>query len=1484
LGAGGKSEERQCVGEIVNMKLSRIGKLLGVSLASACLVLAGGCGNYNAANVVAVNLSQTAATVIVSQSFNITAVVTGATNLNVTWACTYKTTTVTGTTSHTSAALPCKAETGNIPAGSNQTNVTFTAPSKVPDQTTFPGLVITLTATSVQNPAKTATCTITLDSGIFVAITPTTASVPTGEQQVFFSQLTNDLQTKGVTWLITQTAPTATIALPNVATCSPGCGTLSTPVAGSSSITYTAPTTVPTSTAVTTTPAALTIVATANGDNTRFTTGTITIVKGGPITFNGISPTIAPAGSRLWDIFLDAPNISSASVVTLTSTTTGQTFPLTSAGGQVKILFPIPTVAVPAPTSTGARIRLNEQNLSAADTYKVTLTDPAQTVTTNATPSFQVLPVRPSSTSSSPNDLVQASSSNELQLVIDGGYFGLGGKNANIVFQGNTVPQEANLSSSRQLFALLPSNEAGPPGLYPLSITGSATAPLAPLPSNSSVTTMAIFPNYSVTPPSAVGTPITAGTNLSAIDFDPTTGIAAVADTGGNQIEFFAVGPGTLTPVCSPLTSASGASVNVPTGVSVNRNNHTVAVVNYGDQSVSVFPIPTPGNCGAGTPFNVPLPNNFQGQNPLNSQSNTPYAIGVDPDTNLALVAYSNPSTISLANIGFIVNLNSGATPPFGCLQDAVTGTKNPGPCVFAQVSLNTGSFPQIALAPHGHIAYVTPGGSGPTTAVDLTKPSASVGISSLALTSGIVTVTTSAAHNLNAGNPGTVLITGVKAANGTNFNGVFTVVAVLSSTQFEYQLTSAINDSGTGGTVFYSSPNLVFGISQTAQGIAINPITLTAAIADGNATGSNGPQIDLINSLDQSITSILFNATCTVYVTSCASAPELLGTTGVAWQPYSNALVSYNPALNQVSVSDPVTQQRYAIACQSAAACQTNPVLPTQITLSGAGMANLTVANAPGGSLKLFGGIAVDPDTNQAIVVMSGSSSIELINLGPSTTGSIVNQIKPVQLSEVVVPSPTPGTGVIGGVPNALVPNAALTSTTNLSGVKIFGSGFGAADPSATNVQVRLDGISINGNALCPAGGCVNVINDRELDVTIPTSIPSADPKNPIQVLGFPHKFALDVVSNGVPSNATSFYVIQAVDLSGVCSPGPARPSSVALADQIANGAYSPIAIVSNSGCSSISVIDLNPTAVVAGSTVANPNFGTIQSTVTVGSGPQGVAIDQHRGLAVVANFGDNTVSVIDLTVKPPVQKVPAVTVGTNPAGLAINDATDVAIVANTASTSVSLIDLSLLFPPSGTTAPTTLTAINAGVGQIPTAVAIDPDRGTFNQGIAVVTALQLVNGSAPVGSLDVVDIGLETPALSTSISTGTVSASPTGIVFDPTVITGTTNNGVFYATSSGSNVISSFNPDTSASTTVSVGINPTSLAINPQTGAVLTSNALGNSVSIVDTLSTPIKTRETLSLPGSSLFNVAIDPFTNLAAIVDQANNRLLIFPVPN
>lgn len=1492
------------------MKLWKIFSFLTLAVLLPCLFLSG-CGSGSGAVVTSVSVTSSVGnTLILGQSTTLSATVVGPTNLDVTWEpgqpagtdCTYTTTTVNSSgVSTTSAAKVCPTD-GSFGTLSNEQTTgtaTFLAPSVLPNPTTYPGLQLIITVQSVADSSShgTGTITLTIDSGITVSIDPSTAAVPTNEQQPFFALLTNDLKSQGVTWSLTQSTPsTTTSTTPNAYAALPTC-TVTGNASGCGSIdangVYSAPTAVPTDTTPTsssTTPQIVTVVATSVEDPTRYALGTITITQGGPITFNGITPTIAPAGAEYWDIYLNAPNISSASQIHLSYAAGGSTT-LLSASGQVKVLFPIPTTSVTNPASTGARIRLGPADLASPGAVTVSVTDPGEPVTTSSTGvfTFNILPVRPTAIASVPNDVVQGvvPSTATIPVTIDGGYFGVGGQSAQASFLGNTLPGTSNgqnqpLSYPKQLQVQLPAGSINSvlPGLYPLPVSSDST-PL-PFAVNPAVTDLALFPSYATDPPVLTNTITGVGTNPSAIDIDPTLGELVVAETGSNAVQFYSIGTATLTPLGGPIHVGLTAG-SLPTGLSVNRNNHTVAVVNYQEQSVTV--VPFPGIAGA--PYTVDISGALQGQA---SPAPFPYAIGVDPDTNMAVVAYSSTSASTAANLGFLVNLNTGANP-YGCplaIAPPQNGAPN-GECLFAQVTLNTGPYPQIAMAPHGHLAFVTPGGSGELQGVNVTKASTSATIQSLTLAAGIVTVTlvpppSTQTAFLTPGNSGTVLITGVPgpgtASNSTtaNFNGVYTVSA-LSDTSFSYIINSTSSGtvtipSGTTSQVFFSSPNLVFGgLSPFTQGIAINPITNTAALADPNATSS--AQINLINNLDQTISSISFSATCTFYTVTlpCANSEEFGGTANVAWQPYSNAIVSYNSRLNQVSISDPVSQHRYAFACNVNAIptpCLVNPQNPTdentfnaQTTLAGTGTATLTVSNGTTGQLQLFGGLAVDPATNQAFVVMSGSSQIDIIDLGPCKASNACpnpfNSLKPAQISEIVVPSPNPVFGVVGGIPGATVPQGTLTSTTDLSGVEVFGSGFDSA------TQVRLDGTAI------PSAN-VTAVNSRQLTVTIPASY-----------LSFPHRYALDVVNgSGVQSNATDFFVIQAVDLSQVCaSSGGTEPSSVAIADQLANGPFSPIAVVTNSGCNNISVVDINPTAAINGQTVQNPNFGKILNTIAVGDGPQGIAVSQPFGLAVVANYTAGTASIVNLVTGSLAS--PDVTTGTNPTGVAINDATGAALVANAGSNTVTEINLGLLF---GSSAVTTLAGTEVSVGgfQQPTAVAIDPDRGTNNQGLAVVTSLELISGQAPQGALQSVDIGATTPILSQTEQTGNVTAPATGVVFDPTVITGTANPGVFYASSSGGNVITSFNPDSGNVSTVNVGINPTALAINPETGAILTTNLAGQTTSIVDTTSSPLKTVKTIGLPGSAQFGVAIDQFTNLAVIVDQANNRLLIFAMPN
>ncbi|HVH71433.1 MAG TPA: hypothetical protein VNB49_10030, partial [Candidatus Dormibacteraeota bacterium] len=576
--------------------MSRVLNILGAGLAALGVLLSSGCGGgAKSANVITINItSSSGQSLILGQSTTLTATVTGATNPNVNWTpvCQYTTTTTdsTGKTT-TKPAASCPRDTSVTPQDDNHTifgvfgnqqatgTEVFTATSTLPDPKTYPGLVIIPTAQSQQDTKKTGTISLTLNSGISVSFTPGTASIPVNEPQSFFAQLTNDTgKTTGVTWSLTQQNPNSTAgSTPNpytpLATCSPTCGTLDDVHANP--VKFTAPANVPTAITPTQTgnnnsPANVTLVAVSNADPTRVTIGTITIIPGGPITFNSISPTIAPQGATLWDIYLDAPNISSASTITLTDSAGGKT-PIKSDSGQIKILFPVPTSSSSSsnsttcssstPCSTGARLRLNASNLAKAGPVTISVMDPAEPCNSipaqspcsaTGTGTFTIQPVRATSTATVPDDIVQGSQTQPFTVTIDGGYFGPNGSSAAVYFQSITntaLAVDPTRSTSRQLVTSLQPTQINPtnPGLYPLYVRSNGSPALSP--NNPSVTNMAIFPDYSSTKPAvtSAATGIPAGTNPSAVDIDPTLGVLAVAETSSNTIEFFTIGSGTLT-------------------------------------------------------------------------------------------------------------------------------------------------------------------------------------------------------------------------------------------------------------------------------------------------------------------------------------------------------------------------------------------------------------------------------------------------------------------------------------------------------------------------------------------------------------------------------------------------------------------------------------------------------------------------------------------------------------------------------------------------------------------------------------------------------------------------------------------------------------------------------------------------------------------------------------------------------------------------
>src|SRR6266436_4508090 len=407
--------KRANVGETVGMMWRRNKNERNILLA---IILAGvwmsGCGSSGAANQVVVNVTGTASVMFPTQTQTITAAVTGATDVSSTFDCSYT------TTPNPTTAVPSPKPS---------------APAVFPDQTKFPNVLVTITATSNADKKKTGKFNISFDSGIRITLTPTTATLGTVETQQFFAKDFNGLiiDPTQLTWHVTFEV-TARISSADCSTGSDSCGSID------KNGLYTAPASVPTAApASTTTPVnaagIVTVFAFSNVDNARIAQAAVTIVKAGDITYSGFSPTVAPQGGLRQDIFLAATNATSQLGVTIDPTDSNCS-PVKGVNtidpSQIKVVF----APGAASAFSGARVRLNTlqhpDQLSKPGFYQVQVSSSntsinVKTVPPNSTFCLQIVPVRPTIVSTSPDNYQEfklSSTTAGAPIVIDGGFFG----------------------------------------------------------------------------------------------------------------------------------------------------------------------------------------------------------------------------------------------------------------------------------------------------------------------------------------------------------------------------------------------------------------------------------------------------------------------------------------------------------------------------------------------------------------------------------------------------------------------------------------------------------------------------------------------------------------------------------------------------------------------------------------------------------------------------------------------------------------------------------------------------------------------------------------------------------------------------------------------------------------------------------------------------------------------------------------------------
>lgn len=458
-----------------------------------------------------------------------------------------------------------------------------------------------------------------------------------------------------------------------------------------------------------------------------------------------------------------------------------------------------------------------------------------------------------------------------------------------------------------------------------------------------------------------------------------------------------------------------------------------------------------------------------------------------------------------------------------------------------------------------------------------------------------------------------------------------------------------------------------------------------------------------------------------------------------------------------------------------------------------------------------------------QAVAVDSATNTAVVVNQNDGTVSIVsLGPIRGLHITEVS-------------------PAATVTSTSPLA-LTLNGFGF----VSGTS-QVLLDNVAI------PSAD-VTVVTPRQIVATIPASYLTAA-----------RRFSVTVENAGggtsLQSNEVDLPVIQPVT---VGTSAAAAPTGVAV------DATLDLAVISNTGENSVSFVDLNHGVQIAPSPEA------------VGASPLGVAVLPRSSLAITADSASNQVHIIDETgVNLPASASVCGTLCSQPTGVGVNGDTGEAAIANFIGSSSGTSGPNLQFNYFYSFATMSLTSPASGNSSI--TLDLGPNDVAFDPNLDYAAFTTTVGQSSPqTGFVDIIDFG-------SSTLVGRISGltRPSGIVYDPL-------NQVFLVSDNGANNIDIIDPKNNAftSTAVQTGVGPTGLDYNYNTSTLITSNHASNSLSLLDYLCPPTgvvaectgpQVRRIIALPNSPQFSVAVDSKLNLAVVVDQQDNRVLLVPLP-
>jgi len=778
----------------------------------------------------------------------------------------------------------------------------------------------------------------------------------------------------------------------------------------------------------------------------------------------------------------------------------------------------------------------------------------------------------------------------------------------------------------------------------------------------------------------------------------------------------------------------------------------------------------------------------------------------------------------------------------------------------------------------------------------------------------------------------------------------------------------------GVEPTSFPSAPSTSISVGMTPSAIAIDPALGLAVVAN---TGSNnvsiinlatntqvagspvavGPNPTSVAIDDQLHVAVVVNNGAEANGGNSVTGINLntLATTTLTFQdtsvPPNTAALPYSIGINPLTHRAIVTQQNtntaWIVDLSSGV-----PANPQQI----------------GGTLTPYGtgptpSVDIDPKLNWALVTPGGSGTINIVDLGRDPGPGDVGR-PPVVIGDLTVSTSSQGVGINSQTHQALLtdPNSSATNNDSLTTYSLL-------DNTVSNVPFLLNGTAIEApgfvasaiNPLSNVGIAVNSLANTAAIVDMENSIVLQT----VTGLNMPEAVAIDAVTNQA-------YVVNqgnnTVSVVSLGTPGQFRTlqilessPAVAFVTNPPTGLTLTINGVGFTGSAQV-VLDGTPlpagdvtvvsnrqiVATVPASMLTNArnyivyvqNAGqwsnttelTMIQAVPVGNTPIAVAIDQDLDQAVVTNYSDDTVSILNLITGMPILTEPTMPVGSNPEGVSVIARLGLAVVANNGSNNVTILDevgndgtfsspttisCGTCVGPAGVGANSdTATAATANTLSNDVSFVTLPTTGTIGTLGATVTVDQFpdavsmapVLASPPVPGIITTNNFAAVPTASSASSVDLLNSDtdsivnrvsnfqlPTGAVFDPL-------NQDFLVTDSVVNEVFIIDPNTFISTPFLVGIDPTSLDYNYQTSTLATDNAGTNTISIVSYVCPPVlnapptcagpKVRDVLGVGGlvqpSSVIvgpnSIAIDLKMNLGVLVDQSNNRVLLVPLPH